>query len=154
MTHIHEIIGAGQTLPYLRKLLIKKKSDKLASFFDYQQMFILHNENNNHWSFYCVFFAAKTIAYYDSLNTNARHNNDILTLLEQLKTLELGLGLGLGYATYDKDILTLLEQLKTLENGSFNKEEWKLVRVHCVGQVYILLLATLYFSVYLDFTLY
>ena len=59
---------------------------------------------------------------YDSFNANATHNNDILTLLEQLKTLELGLGLGLGYATYDKDILTLLEQLKTLENGSFNKE--------------------------------
>ncbi len=108
-TNTYKFIGAS----FLHDKFLKiRKSDKVKSFVEYRKMFIVNNISNYHWSFYCVFFESKIIAYYDSFNEKS---------------------------TRCGEILTLLEEFTKLNKESFDKTEWKCLDMPCFKQVSLLL---------------
>ena len=89
----------------------KRKEDNVASFFDYNKVFIVDNERNVHWTFYCIFMESKIIAFYDSMNEKPKSGKGCDSLLK------------------------MLQELATIEKRNFDCKEWNCVQASCTNQV-------------------
>ncbi len=88
-----------------------RKQDNVASYFDYDKIFIVDNERNYHWTFFCIFMGSKTIAFYDSLNGKPKSGKSCDGLLK------------------------MLLELARIEQRKFDVTEWKCVQASCTEQV-------------------
>ena len=89
-----------------------RKKDNVVSYFDYNKVFIVDNESNSHWTFYCIFMESKIIAFYDSLHGKPKQ----------------------AYKGCD-NLLKMVKELATMEQRNFDLNEWKCVQASCRNQV-------------------
>lgn len=85
--------------------------DGFSSYFDYNKIFVVDNEKNAHWTFYCIFLESKTIAFYDSFNGKPGKGKGCQKLLE------------------------MMEQLARIVKHNIDLKEWSCIQVKCRDQV-------------------
>jgi len=109
---IFQWIQSNRAAGEMSSLYIRtRKQDNVLSYFDYNKIFIVDNELNSHWTFYCIFMESKIIAFYDSMNGKPKSGKGCDSLLK------------------------MLQELATIEKRNFDCKEWNCVQASCTNQV-------------------
>ena len=109
---IFQWIQSNRAAGEMSSLYIRtRKQDNVLSYFDYNKIFIVDNELNSHWTFYCIFMESKIIAFYDSMNEKPKSGKGCDSLLK------------------------MLQELATIEKRNFDSKEWNCVQASCTNQV-------------------
>jgi Ulp1 family protease len=107
-----DIFQSNRAAEEMSSLYIRtRKQDNVLFYFDYNKIFIVDNERNYHWTFFCIFMGSKTIAFYDSLNGKPKSGKSCDGLLK------------------------MLEELARIEQRNFDFKDWNCVQAICTQQV-------------------